>query len=423
MGARPDDRVRLVRLLCLAALAVAIVATASPAQPVLPLASGAAAFQHVLALSQQIGPRVTGSPADAKAADYIAEQFRRFGYTVERQTFPILFFDELAPPTVSVTAPQQATLAALALIYSPPTPSDGVETDVIAAGLGREEDLRGRRLDGKIALIERGQIQFRMKVASAAAAGASAVIISNDRPGPPQTGTLQEPSSIPAVMISQDDGERLQQWLRSGSLRVRLTVRTVVEERTSANIIGIKRGTRTPNEIVVVGGHADSVKNGPGANDNASGTAATLEAARILAETPTARTIHFIAFGAEEIGLIGSRFYVQHRTGTVVGMVNMDMVGRGLGFFVGNARGEGPLVDLAERIAQRLKLRVSRVREDRSDHFSFEQAGISVVFLTTGDDDAIHTPNDVLERISPQLLEQAAELAAGIALELANASR
>lgn len=404
------------------ALLLAVATTAAPAQ-ILPAASGTAALQHVLALSQQIGPRVTGSSADARAADYMAEQLRRFGYAVERQAFPIVFFDEASPPALTVIGSAQAGVPAVALIYSAPTSADGLEAEVVPAGLGRDEDLRGRRLDGKIALIERGQVFFRVKVANAAAAGAAAVIVYNDRPGPAQPGTLVEPSAIPAVMISQDDGQRLLQLTRAGPVRIRLQVRTIVERRTSHNVIGIKRGTRVPSEIVVVGGHADSVKGSPGANDNASGIAAMLEAARVLAGVPTARTIHFIGFGAEEIGLVGSSFYVRNRSGTVVGIVNMDMVGRGPGLMIGNTRGEGPLVDLAERVARRLGLRVARIREDRSDHLPFEQAGIPAVFLHTGDDETLHTPNDIAERVSPQLLEQAAALAAGIALDLANPDR
>ena len=412
-------RAALIVLCVIVAASVVPPLAAAPTET-LPQASAAAALQHVTVLSQQIGPRPTGSPADGRTASYLAEQFQRLGYAVERQSFPILFFDEAAPPTVNVIGTQAAALHAIALIYSAATPPTGLEAELVDAGLGREEDLRGRRLDGKIALVQRGQVFFRVKVANAAAAGASAVIVYNDRPGPPQAGTLAEPSQIPAVMISQDDGQRLVEVLRAGAGRVRLNVSTIVERRMSQNVIGIKRGTRTPNEIVVVGGHADSVKQSPGANDNASGTAAVLEAARLLAQTPTARTIHFIGFGAEEIGLVGSRFYVQNRTGTIVGMVNMDMVGRGP-MQVGNSGGDTSILDLAERVATRLDIRVStfRLREAASDHSSFEQAGIPAVFIHTGDDEAIHTPADALNRVNPQLIAQAASLAAGIARELA----
>jgi len=413
-------RATLLVLCVFAAWSVAPPIAAAPTE-MLPQASSATALQHVTVLSQQIGPRPTGSPADARTATYLAEQFQRLGYVVERQAFPILFFDEAAPPTVNVLGSQAAGLRALALIYSAATPSTGLEAEIVDAGLGREEDLRSRRLEGKIALVQRGQVFFRVKVANAAAAGASAVIVYNDRPGPPQAGTLTELSQIPAVMISQDDGQRLVEMLQAGAVRVRLNVSTIVERRMSQNVIGIKRGTRTPNEIVVVGGHADSVKQSPGANDNASGTAAVLEAARLLAQIPTARTIHFIGFGAEEIGLVGSRFYVQNRTGTIVGMVNMDMVGRGP-MQVGNSGGDTSILDLAERTATRLDIRVGtfRLREAASDHSSFEQAGTPAVFIHTGDDEAIHTPADVLNRVNPQLIAQAASLAAAIARELAS---
>lgn len=419
-------RFRRVAPLGPVALLVLVAALAATAlgQP-LPAASGTAALAHVAALSQQIGSRPAASPADARAADYIVGHLQALGYRVERQSFPFRSFEEVRAPELVVLTPAQAVLRPVTLAYSTSTPRDGVEAEVTAAGLGREEDMRGLRLDGKVALIERGQIFFQQKVVNAATAGAAAAVIYNNQPGPAQTGTLLEPSRIAAVMISQDEGQRLLQWLRAGPVRVRLVVGTAIGERTSQNIIGIKAGARLPGEVVVVGGHADSVPNGPGANDNASGVAAMLEAARVLAAVPTARTVHFVAFGAEEVGLIGSRFYVDHRNGTIVGMVNMDMVGHGPGLLLINSGNDNALVDVAERVARRLGISVTRVRlrEGGSDHLSFERAGIPVVFIHTGDDSAMHTPDDVLERVDPHLLEQAAGLAAGVVLELANPPR
>lgn len=400
---------------------VAILAVAALAQT--PPASGTAAFQHIVALSQQIGPRPAGSSADLRAADYIADQLRVLGYTVERQSFPVQVFDEVHPPTLTVVVPEQTVLRPVTCEFSASTPGDGLEGEIVAAGLGRDEDLRGRRLDGKVALMERGEIFFRVKVANAAAAGASAAIIYNNRPGPAQVGTLLEPAPIPAVMISQGEGQRLAQWLRVGPVRVRLVVSARITQRTTQNVIGIKLGTGTPREAVVVGAHADSVDDSPGANDNASGVAAMLEVARLLARTPTARTVHFVAFGAEEIGLHGSRAYAHTRPGTVVGMVNLDMVGRGPGILVGNGGGDRSLVDLAQRVARRLGLQVTPFRLGSSDHVSFEQAGIPAVFLHTGDDDAQHTSRDTADRVNPQLLEQVASLAAGIVLDVATPPR
>ncbi len=404
-------------------LAILVLVTGlATAQP-LPSASPSDAFQPILVLSQQIGPRPAGTPAYARAVDYIADQLARLGYTVERETFPFRFFDETRPPTLTVVGPTRADLHPLTLVYSAPTPHDGIEGVVEPAGLAREEDLRGKHLDGRVALIARGQILFREKVANAATAGASAVIIYNDRPGAVQQATLLQESKIPAVLIPLDEGQRLLESVRAGPVRVTLVVSTMVGQRTAQNVIGIKTGTRAVNEIVVVGAHADSVKVSPGANDNGSGVAAVLEAARLLAKVPMARTVHFIAFGAEENGLIGSHFYTLSHARTVVGMINLDMVGRGAGLLVGNEGSESSVVDLAERVARRLGLQVRRFKLGQSDHVSFEQAGIPSLFITTGDDDAIHTPGDVADRLDPTSVASAAMLAAVVAQEMANPVR
>ncbi len=402
---------------------VAVATAAAITAQTLPPASEAAAFRHILVLSQQIGPRAAGTAAYGRATDYIAEQLKVQGYTVGRESFPFQFFDETRPPILTIVAPTRTDVHPVTLQYSAPTPQEGLEGEVVAAGLARDEDLRGKQLVGRIALIQRGEIFFWVKVANVAAAGASAAIVYNDRPGPVLLATLLEESKIPAVFISYDEGQGLLEELRSGPVRAKLIVSSVLGRRTAQNIVGIKLGTQAPKEIVVVGAHADSVKISPGANDNASGIAAVLEAARLLARIPTGRTLHFVAFGAEEDGLIGSHFYTLSHAGTVVGMVNMDMVGRGPGLLIGNFGNDVSLVNLAERVAKRLGLSVGRFKFGQSDHVSFEQAGVPAVFIHTGDDEAIHTSGDVANRISPALVATAATLAADVALEIATSVR
>lgn len=401
-----------------AVLLSALLAAAAVAQSP-PAGSGTAAFAHVGVLSQQIGSRPAGSAAYARAAEYVTDQFQRLGYRVESQAFPFQYFDETTPPELRVLTPLEVSLHPATMLYSTPTPKEGVEAELADVGLGREEDVHGKRLDGKIALAGRGEIRFSQKASYAAAAGASAIIIINNQPGPAQTGTLLEPSRIPVVMVSHDEGLRLGAWLAAGPVRVRLVVRSVTEQRTSVNVIGIKPGTTAPAEAVVVGAHLDSVPISPGANDNASGVATVLEVARLLAEVPTARTIHFVAFGAEELGLIGSGHYVATRTLAVRAMVNLDMVGHGPQLLVANSAGRGELLDAAERVAARLGIKVERMRFGSSDHESFERAGIPVVFIHTGDDNVYHTPLDVAARLDPRLLGQAASLAAAVVLEVA----
>jgi aminopeptidase YwaD len=411
----------LVWLIPALLIAIAPQLGAQTAPPALPAASTQNALAYVTALAKEIGPRAAGSEGDRKAIDYVAEQFRRLGYGVERQPFPFRFFQETQAPQLAVIAPAAQRLSPVTMLYSSSTPEAGIEADVAAAGLGRPEDFAGKAVEGKIALIERGEIFFSAKVANAASAGAAAVVLYNNQPGPPTVGTLQGPARIPAVIVSQEEGRALLRLLEGGALRMRLVVRTIAETRTSFNVIGVKRGVRQPGEIVVVGGHRDSVPVSPGANDNGSGTAAVIEAARILASIRTDRTIHFIAFGAEELGLVGSAYYAQNPVGTVLGMVNMDMVGRGT-LAVGNSNDDNRLVDLGVQVARRLGIQVQPFKlrgPAGSDHFSFERVGVPTAFLHTGDDAAIHTPNDTLDRVDPALIAQAARLAAGIALDAA----
>lgn len=413
---------RRILLLVLAVLLLAPAQLASaPAAPTLPAASQASVLEHLRTLSVTIGPRPAGSEGDQKAIEYVARELGALGYAVERQAFPFHYFEEVQAPSLTLTTSGGDRVAVATMLYSTATPEAGVEAELVAAGLGRPSDFQGRAVQGRIAVVQRGEILFSEKVANAASAGAVAVVIYNHQPGGPAVGTLVGPSRIPAVAISRDDGEALLRRMEAGAVRVRLVVRTLSEQRTSYNVIGIKRGATLPGEIVVVGGHRDSVPNSPGANDNASGTAAVLEAARLLARVPTARTVHFVAFGAEELGLYGSRHYAQDPPGRVVGMVNMDMVGRGP-LQIGNSNDDNRLVDLAEQVAQRLGLRVSRFKlrgRSSSDHAPFEAAGVPTVFIHTGDDPAIHSPNDTFERVSGALMAQAASLAAHVALEAA----
>ncbi|HET6948094.1 MAG TPA: M20/M25/M40 family metallo-hydrolase [bacterium] len=400
-------------------------APAAPGVPAVSQGSAEATLEHLKVLSQSIGPRAAGSAGDQKAIEYVAREFEALGYTVQRQSFPFHYFEEVQAPVLTVLGAAAERISPFTMLYSTSTPEAGLEAEVVAAGLGRREDFEGRQVNGRIALVERGQIFFSEKVANAASAGAVAVLIYNNQPGPPAVGTLAGPSRIPAVAISRDDGQSLLRRSGTGPVRARLVVRTISEQRTSFNVIGVKRGATLPGEVVVVGGHRDSVSVSPGANDNASGIAATLEAARLLARTRPVRTLHFVAFGAEELGLYGSRFYAQNPPGTIVGMINMDMVGRGP-LQVGNSNDDNRLVELAERMAHRLGLRVTRFKlrgSSSSDHASFESAGIPTAFIHTGDDPVIHTPNDTLERVDPALVAQAATLAAQLALEAAGPVR
>jgi hypothetical protein len=96
--------------------------------------------------------------------------------------------------------------------------------------------------------------------------------------------------------------------------------------KTYYNVVATKLGTVRPNDIYIIGAHYDSVSN-PGADDNASGVAGVLEAARVLADEQLEATVTFIAFDREEQGLVGSGAYAAaHTADNILGMVSLDMI-------------------------------------------------------------------------------------------------
>jgi aminopeptidase YwaD len=390
-----------------------LAASVAPAVP-----SGDAAFALVQHLAGVIGPRVAGTPGDRQAAEYLAAQLRSYGYPVEYHTFQFPYFEaRRVQIQVLGAAPRQIT--AEALFFSSATPEGGFDAEVVAVGLGRAEDYQDRRVSGAIALAERGVTTFREKAANAAAHGAIAIIIYNNQLGI-VAGTLQTRSEIPAVMISQEDGRQFVEAAQRRALRIHMLVDTLFETRSAANVVATKRGTAHPDEIIVVGGHYDSVPRGPGANDNASGVAATLEAARVLAGTPIARTVQFVLFSGEELGLFGSGAFASERRQGVVTMVNLDMVGWGEHLMIGNSRGNSETaVNAAAQVAQRLGIFVTKFQSGGSDHVSFERFGIPTVFLHRGIDPDYHKPTDLPANVDPRHLEEAARLVVGLVQDLA----
>lgn len=217
--------------------------------------------------------------------------------------------------------------------------------------------------------------------------------------------------------------------------RLRVALRR--EDQPAANLIGIVRGRdrARAHEAVVVGAHYDhlGVVNGdvhPGADDNASGTAAVVALARAFSAAPAARTLVFALFGAEEIGLIGSRHYVQQppvpleRT---VAMVNLDMVGRlrGQPLHVGGVDSGDGLTALVNDTARAtgVPVRVGGAPWAPSDHVRFYRAGTPVVFFSTGRHDDYHRPTDLADRIDADGLARVTALASRVVQALAAGDR
>jgi Zn-dependent M28 family amino/carboxypeptidase len=210
-------------------------------------------------------------------------------------------------------------------IVLPPTPEPSSAsgcTDADFAGL----------TPGNVALIQRGTCTFAEKAANAQEAGAVAVIIFNEgQDGRTEAfgGTLGGPFNIPVISASFEVGAEL---ATMSGVRVHIVTDTFSESRTTWNVIAdTKTGRR--DRVVVVGAHLDSVLQGPGINDNGSGSAAILEIAQEMAELGIRprNQVRFAWWGAEENGLLGSEHYVSTLTKRQIKNIavnlNFDMIG------------------------------------------------------------------------------------------------
>jgi Peptidase family M28/PA domain len=227
--------------------------------------------------------------------------------------------------------------------YAPMTPAGGIGGPLAVVPEDGSpgctpDDFAGADFTGTVALIRRGDCAFAIKQQNAADAGAIAAVIMNNVPGPPSQGTLGDPTvgRIPTGMVSQADGNAL---VGLAGAAATVDLRSHVEIRTSRNVIAETRTGRTDN-LVMAGAHLDSVPEGPGINDNGSGSAALLETALQLGGRPRVENaVRFAWWSAEELGLIGSEAYVAglnfEQQLDIALYVNFDMVASpNNGFFV-----------------------------------------------------------------------------------------
>jgi aminopeptidase YwaD len=359
----------------------------------------------VLVLAEDIGSRPVGSDAERQAAQYMSQQLSAYGYRTEVQQFMVEYYVE-ATAALKVVAPTPVALNPLAFRLSA---GGEVAAELVATGLGRAQDFPAEGLGGRVALIERGELSFSDKVANATAAGAAAAVIYNNVEGPLQ-GDLQEESTIPALSLSQTEGQQLKALLEEGPLTVHLSAESARQTATSQNVIG--RPAQGDCQVIV-GAHIDSVEAGPGANDNGSGSATLLEVARVLGLRDQEDGVCFVAFGAEEVGLFGSRHFVTTLASedepSPEAMINLDMVGVGTEW---QLMGSPSLVDEIDQGAAALGLDPVPTEPDvSSDYRSFIEAGIPAVFIYRVEDPHYHTESDRAEFVEPQFLEQAGNLA------------
>ena len=376
-------------------------------------------------LSLTIGERVQATDGERAAAAFLAAEFESLGYAVELQPVPL---ESMRVDEFRVLVNGRPVVAE---VLHGSAGGDLSAPLVVVPGMGAAEDFAAVDVEGAVALVERGLVFFREKVANAAAAGAIGVMIYNNAPGP-FSGTLGETSAIPAVSISQAQGRALKTQLTKAAeaadapdttdtqVTAEILVRYDPLSGESQNVVA----RRTDGACRIwVGGHYDSVPGVMGANDNASGTALVVEMARAYADSAGARLICFVAFGAEESvggspGILGSKIFVQRLVDSgaiedVTAMLNLDVAAIGSALVL---VGVEPLVGLAEAVGAALEIDLAAAALPPgagSDHLNFAQAGVPVIFPTVLGG-PIHVPADRFEAVEPERLASVGRLAHGL---------
>jgi Peptidase family M28/PA domain len=295
--------------------------------------------------------RNSGEPGYLASANYVKKVMEDAGYNVTIQTYKFFYFAYTALPVFKEISPTShdfavtgefnpgqstgsttADLQPAGGIVIPPTPTPSSSSGCTAA------DFAGF-VPGRIALIQRGTCFFGEKVLNAQAAGAAGVIIFNEG-NPGRTGVLSGNlvdaagnrivPTIPVVFTSFDIGNNLlneyQQAVQAGTALpvMNLSIQGIVDpNRDDYNVIAESKGGNK-NHVVVVDAHLDAIY-GAGMLDNASGSATILEIAQQMKNVNPLNKLRFIWFGGEELGLLGSSYYVNNLSKTELSHIGYDL--------------------------------------------------------------------------------------------------
>jgi Zn-dependent M28 family amino/carboxypeptidase len=415
------------------------------------------------------GTRASGTPGYDASVAYVIPWLVDKGYQVTVQEFEFPFFQELVPGELERVSPSPEafvegtdfdvmTYSGSGDVTANVQPVDTTASPTDTSTSGCEASDFTSFVPGNIALVQRGTCTFRVKASNAEAAGAAAVVIFNRGTTGSAgliVGTLGSPGiGIPVLGTTFAVGEAL--YSADGSVVARVFTSTVSEVRTTSNVLADTPGGRA-DKVVVVGGHLDSVPEGPGIVDNGSGVATILEIARRLNSVVNIHKtgggglqnkVRFAFWGAEEFGLLGSRHYVgslspEERSAITLNL-NFDMIassngvrfvmdGDGSTFGVPGPGRSGEIEQVfLDYFASQGLATVPRELDGRSDWVAFTERGIGAGSISTGSDQVkteeqaeifggtagiimhpcYHTPCDRLDTVHRTFLDQMADAAA-----------
>ncbi len=351
---------------------------AEAAAKILPQVLGSSPLEENLRrLTDEVGGRVTGSPEMAKAVEWAVAAFRAEGVDVhtEKYTLPVTWSE--GETRLELLGPVKFPVRLVAVGWSPATPADGIEANLVDIGYGNEQDFANARsavkgaillastdLGSRWADLFNEYTQPPPVIERAKKAGAAAILWMGARERlllyrhtNTGDGKLE---GIPQAVVAREDAMRLARMLAAypGKVRVRFTMPNKIGGPVEQeNVIGEIRGREKPEEAVILGAHLDSWDLGTGALDNGCNAALVIEAARAIKATGLVprRTIRFVLFSGEEQGLLGSwQYALAHRAelDKIRGAVIFDSgIGRVTGY---SLTGRGDIQDGVREILKPL---------------------------------------------------------------------
>lgn len=319
------------------------------------------AYEELRHLTDNIGPRLSGSPQAQKAVEWVAEEMKKLGaeVTLEKAKVPHWVrgtetAEVIAWPGQAAGTKQKIVLTALG--GSVATPPEGLTADVVVVDNWKElRSLPAGAVKGKILLFNHpfdkelaatghgldaygGSVVYRgAGPIAGATAGAVAVLVRSAGGGDyrsPHTGaTAYAPgvTKIPAAAVTAEDAELLKSLTSEGKVTMHLTLTPqTLPDADSFNVIADWKGTQHPEQVVIVSGHLDSWDLGTGAIDDGAGVAVSMAAIQLMKELGIRpkRTVRMIAWMSEEEGSEGAAQYVKDHGADMashVGAIESDL--------------------------------------------------------------------------------------------------
>jgi len=386
---------------------------------------GAAAFLETL--TDTVGGRVTGTPENLKGSALILESLKRAGYDDAH-------FEEAAlesrwtrgPAAGRIVSPISRSITIGSYAWVPGT---GGEVSAALLDMGSPKSFDAALPDGvrgAAVLVDPQKVgddpSFVMRSRLArrlADAGAAAMLLPSDKPGRmvyTSAFGLYPKGPLPVVSVAAEDAALLRRWLAKGAVKIALDVRNTFDTSPyrERNVVADLPGSDLKDEVVLLGAHLDSWDPGQGADDDGTGVAALVDAARILKSVGAKprRTIRFAFFFGEEEACLGSRAYVaahEKELDRLRAVLVMDSgAGKPLGVELqGRADAEAGVRKLLPRVAA---LGASGINVDGSfdrDHAPFLVAGVPAftLWVAEGDYDVRHhTVTDTYEHVDKENL-------------------